>query len=79
MTIAKATKPATIAATSKLSRTCASITRTAADSRPPTKKGNAAIKISFTFTNASRTHTGLLAHGYGCKMFDTCVANVSAL
>lgn len=79
MTIAKATKPATIAAASKLSRTCASITKTAADSGPPTKKGNAAIKISFTFTNASRIHTGLFAHGYGCEMFDDCVANASAL
>ena len=49
------------------------------DSGPPTKKGNAAIKISFTFTNASRIHTGLFAHGYGCEMFDACVANASAL
>lgn len=79
MAIAKATKPATIAVAAKLRRTCASTTKTTADSRPPTKKGNAAIKISFTFTNASRIHTGLFAHGYGYEMFDACVANASAL
>lgn len=77
MTIAKATKPATIAVAAKLRRTCASTTKTTADSRPPTKKENAAIKTSFIFTNACHIHTGLLARGHGCEMFDACVANAS--
>ncbi len=42
-------------------------------------KAHAAIKISFTFTNAPRIHTGLLVHEYGCEVFGARIESASVL